>query len=158
MNVLNQNRKELEEMLVGSNSDPVTTTLRDLHNFKTTLPILQVLERDPHSSAFLSQRISWVLGQAQWPNLSYEGQPDLPLKLAIMHWLALGTFPLANGSKLVLPHPNKWLQTHFLEQNTSAMNMNMFMNSYIAWICSWTVRHVTALIVFHYFTYVFINI
>ena len=57
MNVLNQNRKELEEMLVGSNSDPVTTTLRDLHNFKTTLPILQVLERDPHSSAFLSQRI-----------------------------------------------------------------------------------------------------
>ena len=60
MNVLNQNRKELEEMLVGSNSNPVTTTLRDLHNFKTTLPVLQVLERDPHSSAFLSQRIESI--------------------------------------------------------------------------------------------------
>ena len=43
-NVLNQNRKVLEEILAGFNSDVVKTRLRGLCNFKMALPILQVLE------------------------------------------------------------------------------------------------------------------
>ena len=43
-NVQNQNEKVLEEMLTGSNSDAVKTTLRGLHNFEQmTLLLLQVL-------------------------------------------------------------------------------------------------------------------
>ena len=44
INIQNQNGKVLEEMLAGSNSDAVKTTLRDLHNFKITLPLMQVLK------------------------------------------------------------------------------------------------------------------
>ena len=39
-NVLNQNRKVLEETLAGFNSDVVKTTLRGLCNFKMALPLL----------------------------------------------------------------------------------------------------------------------
>ena len=42
--VLNQNGKVLEETLAGFNSDDVKTTLRRLHCFKMTLPLLQVLQ------------------------------------------------------------------------------------------------------------------
>ena len=48
MNVPNQDDKVLEEMLAGSNSDAVITTLKGLRYFKMTLPpsssLLQVLK------------------------------------------------------------------------------------------------------------------
>ena len=37
-NVQNQNGKVLEELLPGSNSDAVKTTLRGLHDFQNGLP------------------------------------------------------------------------------------------------------------------------
>ena len=67
MNVLNQNKKELEEMLAGSNSDPVTTILRDLHNFKTTLLILQVLEEIPIPLPFCHKEFPGYLGRLSDP-------------------------------------------------------------------------------------------
>ena len=39
MNVANQNGKELEETLAGSNTDAVKITLKGVHNFKMTLPV-----------------------------------------------------------------------------------------------------------------------
>ena len=43
--VPNQNGKVLEGKLAGSNSDAVKTTLRHLRYFKTTLSLLQVLQK-----------------------------------------------------------------------------------------------------------------
>ena len=43
--VPNENEKVLEETLAGFNSDHVKTTLRRLHCFKITLPLLQVLKK-----------------------------------------------------------------------------------------------------------------
>ena len=43
MNFPNQNKKILEKILAGFNSDAEKTTFRDLRNFKTTLPLLQAL-------------------------------------------------------------------------------------------------------------------
>ena len=40
-----QNGKVLEETLAGFNSDDVKTTLRRLHCFKMTLPLLQTLQK-----------------------------------------------------------------------------------------------------------------
>ena len=51
--VPNQNRKVLEETLAGFNLDDVETTLKRLHCFKMTLPLLQVLHKSrPISLSF----------------------------------------------------------------------------------------------------------
>ena len=44
MNFPNQNKKILEKILPGFNSDAEKTTLRDLRNFKTTLPLFKLFE------------------------------------------------------------------------------------------------------------------
>ena len=43
--VQNQNKKVLEEMLEGFNSDAVKTTLRSLRNFRIALSCFQVFEK-----------------------------------------------------------------------------------------------------------------
>ena len=54
-NVQNQNRKVLEEMLSGPNSDAVITTLRGLRNFQNGLPpFASFWKASHHSSAILS--------------------------------------------------------------------------------------------------------
>ena len=40
-----QNQNEKLKMLAGLNSDAVKSTLRNLHYFKMTLPLLQVLQK-----------------------------------------------------------------------------------------------------------------
>ena len=64
----------------------------------------------------LPVQTSWTLGQVLWPSLLHEGPCEIQFKLVIMQGWTLGgeVFSFANGSKLALTHPNKWLQTHFV--------------------------------------------
>ena len=60
-NVQNQNEKVLEEVLTGSNSDVVKTTLRGLHNFQNDLaPFASSRKASHHSFVTLSLGVESV--------------------------------------------------------------------------------------------------
>ena len=57
-NVQNQNGKVLKEILAGSHSDYVKTTLRGLHNFQNGLPPFAILEKLLAINLSLSESIT----------------------------------------------------------------------------------------------------
>ena len=57
----------------------------------------------------LPDQTPWAFLEVYSPNLLYKGPCDLHFKLVMMQWRILD-----GGTELALPHPNKWLQTHFV--------------------------------------------
>ena len=60
----------------------------------------------------LPVQTSWAFLEVYYPNLLYKGSCDLHFKLVMMQRRILD-----GGTELALPHPNKWLQTHFVFLN-----------------------------------------
>ena len=126
----NQNWKVLEEMLVGSNSDAIKTTLRGLRSFQNSFPpfasswkasrhsfVTLSLVVDRITNGLVGLGVTFTLIACRFkPPGHFDGLSDpnyyegVRFKLGIRQWWIL------DSEELPLPmgHPNKWLQIHFV--------------------------------------------
>ena len=135
-NVQNQNGKVLKEILAGSHSDSVKTTLRGLHNFQNGLPPFAILEKLLAINLSLSESITngsvgWCITskligyQFKLPaGILEDLVTQTDMKVHVTYSLRRWKFSFANGSKLALSHPNDplcvigiaydifWLKSH----------------------------------------------
>ena len=102
------------------------TTLRRLRSFKMSIPLLQVPQKSqPISITLLYNREQRVNRGSMWPT----GQTSNNTVINIRWW----RFPLPRGPSLALPHPNSWLETHFVLLLAKIIEYTVFQLSLSHW-------------------------